>query len=50
MVVNDARYTVDGKEVPLTRGKLQVISEWSELYYRKIDLRPIAAIPEEYLR
>jgi len=50
MVVKNARRTVDGKEVPLTRGKLQVISEWSELYYRTIALRPLKDIPEQYFR
>ncbi len=50
MIVRNARHTVDGKEVPLTRGKLQIISEWSELYYRTIALRPLKKIPAEYLR
>ena len=46
----NARRIVDGKEVPLTRGKLQIISEWSELYYRTVELRPLKKIPEKYLR
>lgn len=50
MRVTNARRLVDGKETPLTRGKLQIISEWSELYYRRIDLRPLKTIPEEYLK
>ena len=48
MRVANARRLVDGKEVPLTRGKLQIISEWSELYYRTVVLRPLKKIPEEY--
>ncbi len=50
MIVTNARRIVDGKEVPLTRGKLQIISEWSELYYRTVELRPLKKIPEKYLR
>ena len=40
MIVTNARRIVDGKEVPLTRSKLQIISEWSELYYRTVELQP----------
>ncbi len=50
MIVTNARRIVDGREVPLTRGKLQIISEWSELYYRTVELRPLKRIPEKYLR
>jgi len=49
MVVRNVRRIVDGQEVPLTRGKLQVISELSELFYRTIEMRPLKAIPESYL-
>ena len=50
MIVTNARRTVNGREVPLTRGKIQVISEWSELYYRTVELRPLKKIPDKYLR
>ena len=50
MIVTNARRIVDGREVPLTRGKIQIISEWSELYYRTVALRPLKRIPVEYLR
>ena len=50
MIVTDARRIVDGREVPLTRGKLQIISEWSELYYRTVALRTLKRIPVKYLR
>lgn len=50
MRATNARRIVDGKEVPLTSGKIQIISEWAELYYRTIALRPLEKIPEEYLK
>ena len=50
MVVRNARRIVDGHEVPLARGRLQVISEWSELFYRTIEMQSIEEIPEDYLK
>ena len=50
MVLTNSRHVVDGKEVPLTRGKLQLQSEAAEVYYRGMAYRPIDRIPDEYLR
>jgi hypothetical protein len=50
MVLTNSRQVVGGKEVPLTRGKIQIQSEGAEVYYRNIVLRPITKIPEKYLR
>jgi hypothetical protein len=50
MVLTNSRQKVDGKEVPLTRGKIQIQSEGAEVFYRDIEVRPIAAIPEMYLK
>jgi len=50
MVLTNSRQMVDGKEVPLTRGKLQIQSEGAEVYYRGMAIRPIEAIPESYLK
>jgi len=33
----------------LTRGKLQLQSEGAEVYYRRMQIRPIGAIPETML-
>jgi hypothetical protein len=41
---------VDGKETPLTKGKIQIQSEGAEVFYRNIAVRPMASIPPEYLR
>jgi hypothetical protein len=49
MVMTNSRQEVGGKEVPLTRGKLQLQSEGAEVFYRNIYLRPITRIPKKYL-
>jgi hypothetical protein len=49
MILTGSRHKVDGKEVPLTRGRIQLQSEWAEVFYRKPEVRPIAEIPKRYL-
>jgi hypothetical protein len=49
MVLFNSRHVVDGEEVPLTKGKIQIQSEAAEVFYREIALKPIDEIPEEYL-
>jgi hypothetical protein len=49
MILTNSRHKLDGKEVPLTRGKLQIQSEGAEVLYRGMAIRPIDAIPEKYL-
>jgi hypothetical protein len=50
MVLTGSRHVVEGKEVPLTKGKIQIQSEGAEVFYRNIAIRPVTAIPERYLR
>jgi len=42
----NSRQLIDGKEAPLTKGKIQLQSEGAEIYYRDIQLMPITGIPE----
>jgi hypothetical protein len=49
MVMTNSRQVVDKKEVPLTRGKLQLQSEGAEVFYRSIYIKPIKEIPSSYL-
>jgi hypothetical protein len=49
MILRGLRHQVDGKEVPLTRGKIQIQSEGAEIFWRKIEIRPITEIPKQYL-
>jgi len=37
----NVRQVVDGKEVPLTKGKIQLQSEGAEVFYRKIEVQPL---------
>ena len=50
MVMTNSRQKVDNKEVPLTKGKVQLQSECAEVYYRKIYWRPIKELPPELLK
>jgi len=49
MVLTGLRHKVDGKEVPLTRGRIQIQSESAEIYWRNLEVRQIAEIPKNYL-
>ena len=40
MVITDSRHMVDGKALPLTKGRLQFQSEGAEVFYRNIMIRP----------
>jgi hypothetical protein len=50
MVLTNARRQVGKKEVPLTKGKIQLQSEGAEVFYRNIAYHPIAKIPDKYLK
>jgi 3-keto-disaccharide hydrolase len=50
MILTNSRQSVDGKEAPLTKGKIQIQSEGAEVIYCNIAIRPVTAIPEKYLR
>jgi len=45
MGLTGLRRTVDGREVPLTKGRLQFQSEGAEVFYRNIAIRRIGEIP-----
>jgi hypothetical protein len=49
MVNTNSHLVVDGKEVPLIKGVIQLQSEGAEIFYRNIEIRPISKIPNEYL-
>ena len=50
MILTNSRQKGDGKDVPLTRGKLQLQSEGAEVYYRNIQVRPLSTLPAEYAK
>ncbi|MDX2442480.1 MAG: DUF1080 domain-containing protein [Bacteroidales bacterium] len=50
MRVSNSRYLIDGNEVPLIKGKIQLQSEGAEIFYRNINLKAIEEIPQEILK
>lgn len=46
MHVRDLKRVIDGEEIPLRRGKIQIQSEGGEVFYRNIELRLIDELPE----
>jgi hypothetical protein len=50
LVLTNIRRVADGKEEPVSRGRIQLQSEGAEVYYRNIRLRPVKEIPAEFRR
>lgn len=48
-VLQDAVQTVDGQTQPLVAGQIAIQSEGAECEYRRVEIRPLAAFPAEYL-
>jgi hypothetical protein len=49
MVLTGLRHMVDGREAPLTKGRIQLQSEAAEVFYRNIAIRSIREIPAAVL-
>ena len=49
MILTNSRQIVDGREVPLHKGKIQIQSEGAEVFYRNIKIKSVTDIPEEIL-
>jgi hypothetical protein len=49
VVLTGLRQTVDGKEIPLTRGRIELQTESAEIFFRNIQIRHIGEIPKEVL-
>ncbi len=50
MVLIHSRQLQDGKEVPLTKGKLQIQSEGAEVFYKDLQIRKLESIPPELMK
>ena len=46
MRLSGIRQRVDGREVPLMKGRLQFQSEAAEVFYRNIAIRRIRTLPD----
>jgi hypothetical protein len=45
--LSNSRYFSDDKELPLSKGKIQLQSEGAEIFYRQIEIKNIEKIPDE---
>jgi Domain of Unknown Function (DUF1080) len=50
MILYHSRQAEGGKEIPLTKGKIQIQSEGAEVFYRNIQVEAIAKIPGEIIK
>lgn len=46
MVIHNSRQIDGDKEIPLTKGKIQIQSEGAEVFYRNIRITPITKLPD----
>jgi len=46
MVLHNSRQLTENREIPLTKGKIQLQSEGSEIYYRDIKICQISKLPD----
>lgn len=49
LVLTNPRYKEGDREMALSQGRIQLQSEGAELFYRKVEARPITEIPAELL-
>ncbi|MBI2928902.1 MAG: DUF1080 domain-containing protein [Verrucomicrobia bacterium] len=50
LAISNPRFKEGDREVRLTRGKIQIQSEGAEVFYRKIEVRPISEVPADLLK
>lgn len=50
MVLQNSRYAENGNYLPLQKGKLEIQSEASEVFYKDIKIRKLDRLPEEYAK
>ncbi|NML65125.1 DUF1080 domain-containing protein [Hymenobacter sp. RP-2-7] len=48
LALSNSGYLKDGQRQPLTHGKIQLQSEAAEVFYKDIQIRPLAALPAQY--
>jgi hypothetical protein len=50
MILYNEKQLDNGQELPLTKGKIQIQSEGSEIYYKQIKIQPIDRLPAELIK
>jgi hypothetical protein len=48
MVLQNSRYVENGKEIPLTKGQIQLQSEAAEVYFKDVQIKPLKNMPAAY--
>jgi len=48
MALTNSRYTQNGREIPLTKGRLQLQSEAAEVFFKDIKIKNINRMPAQY--
>lgn len=48
MALSNSRYTLDGKVIPLTKGKILLQSEAGEAFFKGVKIKAIKGIPAQY--
>ena len=48
MALENSRHIVDGKEVPLRKGKIELQCEGAELFYKNIEIKDLKKLPGKY--
>ena len=48
LALSNSAYMAAGQRQPLTHGKIQLQSEAAEVFYKDIQIRPLAAMPAQY--
>jgi hypothetical protein len=48
MALTNSRYTKNGQEIPLTKGKILLQSEAGEAYFKNIKIKSVEGIPAHY--
>lgn len=48
MALSNSRYTLEGKVIPLTKGKILLQSEAGEAFFKGIKIKSITGIPAQY--
>lgn len=49
VLYNSSQIDVNGKEIPLTKGIIQLQAEGAEIYFKNIRIRPLTELPKKYL-
>jgi len=50
MILRNSRYVKGGESIPMNKGKIQLQSEATEVFYKEIEIRNLESLPEEYAK